>query len=89
MDTHTPRDGRTIEELGYYDPRNADPAKQVSFKLDRVQHWLNVGAQPSPTVRNLLIKAGLTVKVKRKTLKQTPYKAKPAPAAPATEQPKA
>jgi small subunit ribosomal protein S16 len=43
-----------IEELGWYDPHEKDPAKQASIKADRVEYWLSVGAQPSDTVRQLL-----------------------------------
>ena len=59
IDSRSPRDGRVIEELGYYDPRNKDQAKQFVAKLDRCTHWLNVGAIPSETVSSLLKKAGV------------------------------
>src|SRR3954469_20604823 len=59
IDSRTPRDGRVIEELGYYDPRNKDQGKQFVAKLDRCKHWLDVGAVPSETVSSLLKKAGL------------------------------
>jgi len=51
-DSRSPRDGRFIEEIGYYDP-SAIPVK-VSLKKDRVLHWLKVGAQPSATVKKLI-----------------------------------
>ena len=53
MDKRQPRDGRTIEELGWYDPI-APEDKQLSFNIDRINHWLSVGAQPSETVHSLL-----------------------------------
>jgi small subunit ribosomal protein S16 len=56
-DSRSPRDGRIIESLGYYDPLT-DPAT-VKVNEDRVRHWLSVGAQPSDTVRNLLRRQGL------------------------------
>jgi small subunit ribosomal protein S16 len=59
IDSRSPRDGRVIEELGYYDPRNKDQAKQFVAKLDRCRHWLDVGATPSGTVSSLLKKSGL------------------------------
>ncbi len=59
IDSRSPRDGRVIEELGYYDPRNKDLAKQFVVKLDRCKHWLDVGAVPSETVSSLLKKNGL------------------------------
>jgi len=54
MDIRSPRDGRVIEELGWYDPQAKDPSKQLSLKRDRVEHWLKVGAQPSETVAQLI-----------------------------------
>lgn len=59
IDSRSPRDGRVIEELGYYDPRNKDQAKQFVAKLDRCKHWLDVGAVPSETVSSLLKKSGI------------------------------
>lgn len=59
IDSRSPRDGRVIEELGFYDPRAADAAKQFVAKLDRCKHWLDVGAIPSETVSSLLKKSGL------------------------------
>jgi small subunit ribosomal protein S16 len=56
-DSRAPRDGRFIEILGQYQPRFAEGALQL--QLDRVNHWLNVGAQPTDTVRSLLRKAGV------------------------------
>ena len=53
-DKHSPRDGRFIEELGYYDP-SAKPAK-IQLKRDRISHWIKLGAKPSPTVKALLKK---------------------------------
>jgi small subunit ribosomal protein S16 len=59
IDSRSPRDGRVIEELGFYDPRAKDQAKQFVAKLDRCKHWLDVGAIPSETVSSLLKKNGL------------------------------
>jgi len=58
MEIRNPRDGRVLEELGYYDPIAADPAKQIVIKKDRIMHWLSQGATTSDTVRNLLKKKG-------------------------------
>jgi ribosomal protein S16 len=57
MDKRAPRDGRVIEELGWYDPV-APEDRQVSLNVERVDYWLSVGAQPSDTVRSLLRKNG-------------------------------
>ena|SRR5271170_52914 len=59
VDSRSPRDGRVIEELGYYDPRAKDVAKQFVVRLDRCKHWLDVGAIPSGTVSSLLKKNGI------------------------------
>jgi small subunit ribosomal protein S16 len=59
IDSRSPRDGRVIEELGHYDPRSKDQAKQFVAKIDRCKHWLDIGAIPSPTVSSLLKKSGL------------------------------
>ena len=83
VDSRTPRDGRVIEELGTYDPKNKDGAKVFSAKLDRCTHWLNVGAIPSETVSSMLKKAGVEHKMLR-----LPKPGKPK-AAPATEEKKA
>ena len=62
MDSRTRRDGRVLEELGTYDPASKDASAQIDFNLERVRHWLSVGAQPTDTVRNLLKKQGVTAK---------------------------
>ena len=56
-DSRAPRDGRFIEEIGYYNP-NVEPA-QIEVNVEAAQKWLNTGAQPSDTVRSLLKKAGV------------------------------
>jgi len=55
-DSRSPRDGRFIEEIGYYDP-TTEPAT-LSVKQDRALEWLRRGAQPSDTARALLEKSG-------------------------------
>ena len=59
IDSRTPRDGRVIEELGWYDPNAKTADEQVSLNRDRIEYWLGVGAQPSETVRDLLTKHGI------------------------------
>lgn len=54
-DSHSPRDGRFIEEIGTYDPLTT-PAG-VTVDADRAKYWLSNGAQPTETVRALLKKA--------------------------------
>ncbi len=55
MDRQRARDGKAIEEVGFYDTSVADKSKRVSLKMDRIDYWLSVGAQPSEKV-NALIK---------------------------------
>lgn len=55
-DSRTKRDGRAIEFLGIYHPKE-DPSR-IEVNSDRVQHWLGVGAQPSEPVRAILSKTG-------------------------------
>lgn len=58
-DARSPRDGRFIEELGYYDPTR-DPAV-IRVDGERARFWLQRGAQPTDTVRSLLARAGVEV----------------------------
>ena len=51
-DARAPRDGRFIEQVGYYNPMTEPHTVQI--KLDRVDYWLGVGAQPSDTVGRLI-----------------------------------
>ncbi|MFC0530199.1 30S ribosomal protein S16 [Phytohabitans kaempferiae] len=55
-DSRTKRDGRAIEYVGIYQPKE-DPSV-IEVKSDRVQYWLSVGAQPSEAVQRLLEKTG-------------------------------
>jgi len=50
-DERSPRDGRFIEQVGWYDPL-PNPAK-VKLNLDRYRHWLKVGARPTETVAQI------------------------------------
>ena len=56
-DSHFPRDGRFIEEIGTYNPL-AEPS-EVKVDAERAQAWIKNGAQPTDTVKNLLKKAGV------------------------------
>ncbi len=59
IDKAKQRDGRVIEELGYYDPINKDSEKQLSLKQERIEYWLSVGAKPSETVHGILRRNGI------------------------------
>ena len=54
---NAPRDGRFIEKLGTYNP-NTDPAT-ISLNFERALYWVETGAQPTDTVRNILSKEGV------------------------------
>jgi len=56
-DRRSPRDGRTIETIGHYNPQT-DPSVIV-IDEERAQHWLEHGAQPTPTVAGLLRTKGI------------------------------
>jgi len=56
MDQRKARDGKAIEEVGFYDTTIADKSQRVSLKMDRIDYWLSVGAQPSEKVNELIKK---------------------------------
>ena len=56
-DSRYPRDGRFIEEIGYYNPQT-EPA-EIKFDADKAKDWLAKGAQPTETVKALLKKSGI------------------------------
>ena len=65
-DRRSPRDGRFIEQVGTYDPKK-DPA-EVRFKEEKAIAWLGKGAQPTPTVRQLLIRSGISKRLTEKKI---------------------
>ena len=56
-DSRSPRDGKFIEVIGQYNPRQGEQA--VNLETERVNYWLDSGAQPTDTVRSLLRRAGV------------------------------
>jgi small subunit ribosomal protein S16 len=62
-DARSPRDGRFIENIGTYDPRQDPPA--FTIKEDRAIHWLQNGAQPTEAVARMLNKLGTVQKMER------------------------
>lgn len=56
-DSRSPRDGKFIEIIGQYSPRQSELG--LNIKVDRALYWLSMGAQPSDTTRSLLRKAGV------------------------------
>jgi len=61
MDKQAPRDGKTIEELGYYHPIEAED-KQIVFDAEKVKVWIAKGATVSDTVRKIFNKKNVAVK---------------------------
>jgi small subunit ribosomal protein S16 len=78
-DSRSPRDGRFIESIGFYDPL-PNPAV-VSIDAERVQLWLRRGARPSDSARQLLVKEGILA---ARPFKITPRVEVAEPATPAT-----
>ncbi len=54
-DSRNPRDGKYLEDVGIYDPTQRP--ERIELKAERVEHWLKVGARPSPTVAMVIRKA--------------------------------
>ena len=74
-DSRSPRDGRFIEKLGVYNPMldKGHPDRLV-MKVERIQHWLKIGALPSERVARFLGDAGLAPKPE---IRETPKKSAP------------
>lgn len=72
MESASPRDGKSIEEIGYYNPRN----KPTTFEVDQeaAAKWLAKGAQPSDTVAQYFVKLGLIKSLKRGSTKPSTVK---------------
>lgn len=56
VDGRTPRDGKILEKLGHYDPLEKDSSKQYVLNVERIQYWLDRGAEPSETVSQILLR---------------------------------
>jgi small subunit ribosomal protein S16 len=59
FDQRSARNGRAIEEFGHFNPHLKNDDEQLTVDGDRAKYWLSVGAQPSDTVRDLLVRAGV------------------------------
>jgi len=89
-DKRSPRDGKFIEIVGTYDPKK--PGLNSTLKLDRIEHWISKGAQPSDTVRSLIKKTKNPEAAATKAARKSAAAAKAAPApaeAPPAAQPAA
>jgi small subunit ribosomal protein S16 len=65
-DKHKDTQANSIEIVGLYNP--ITQPKQLELKKDRIEYWLSVGAQPSPTVHNILLKEGMVKGKKEKAV---------------------
>jgi len=82
-DSRRARDGRFVEQLGFYDPTPREARYRVD--VERAQYWLGVGAQCSDQVRSLLKKAGVALPVRAKKAKPAEKPAKGAKSAKGTK----
>jgi len=86
VDSRQPRDGKVIEELGYYDPMVRETDARVVLKAERVDYWLSVGAQPSDKAGVLIRKYGskgthlAQQKAAQDRMKTRPVRVEPTPA---------
>ncbi|MEL7125774.1 MAG: 30S ribosomal protein S16 [Pseudomonadota bacterium] len=70
-DSRMPRDGRYIEKLGTYNPLlPKDSEERVKMNMERVQYWLDQGAQPTDRIARMLEAAGVLAKKERANLKK-------------------
>ena len=72
VEASKPRDGKVLEEIGYYNPRTSPS----TFDIDKeaAQKWLKNGAQPTDTVAQYFVKLGLLKKLKRGSTKPSTKK---------------
>lgn len=67
MESQNPRDGKTVQEIGYYNPRTEPTTFEVDKEL--AAKWLSQGAQPSDTIAQYFVKLGLIKSLKRGSTK--------------------
>ena len=74
-DVRSPRDGKYQEALGWYNPFEAELDKSLSVNAERVQHWLNQGAEISARAQSLVVKVAPAV-IREQTDKAVAHRAK-------------
>lgn len=74
-DCRSPRDGKYVEMLGWYNPFESAEERILLVKADRVQHWLDLGAQLSDKARALVAQAAPAI-IKRQVEKEVAHRAK-------------
>ncbi len=73
-DSRFPRDGRSLETLGLYDPLRKEGQVQVQLNKERVEYWLNQGAKASDSVASILRRQGIVVARPAKKRERVRYK---------------
>ena len=66
FDQRTRRDGAAIEQLGWYNPYATEKEKPFELNAERAKYWIDKGAQPTPTIWDLLHKVGVNKPVRVK-----------------------
>ena len=66
-DSRKPRDSGYIERLGYYNPQARGQEVPLHLELDRIKHWMDLGAQPSARVRKLMKDNAVALEVSEST----------------------
>lgn len=81
-DARVKRQGQCLENVGTYDPAGTDE-KKLNLKMDRIKHWVGLGAQPTESATNLLKRNGFNVRAEAEAAhaaRKRKEAAKPAPA---------
>lgn len=74
-DSRSPRDGKYVEMLGWYAPSESTPENTLLIKADRIQHWLDQGAQLTDKAKTLVAKLAPAI-VKQQTQREVAQRAK-------------
>lgn len=74
-DVRSPRDGKYVEAIGWYNPLESELDKLLFLKTDRIQHWLDLGAQLTESVESLVAKVDPAL-LRRHVEKQIAHRAK-------------
>lgn len=74
-DVRSPRDGKYVESIGWYNPFEAETDKSLFVKPDRLQHWLDLGAQLTESTETLIAKVAPSI-VRRESEKEVARRAK-------------
>jgi small subunit ribosomal protein S16 len=76
-DSRSPRDGKYVEAVGWYNPIEVEDDKKLSIKSDRIQHWIGLGAQMTHSAKTLIAKTAPDI-VRGQTERKLAHRAKAA-----------